>query len=109
MNNDRPCPDKFAIGSREWPGVSKLGEEAAEVSQVIFKLIGTGGDSNYWGDLDLRAKLIEETGDLLATIHYVMVHNGIANQVLDRFDHKSSLFRLWHDEEQDKLKKEITG
>ena len=38
----------FAIGDKKWPGISKLVEEAGEVTQVAGKLMGSGGDILHW-------------------------------------------------------------
>jgi NTP pyrophosphatase (non-canonical NTP hydrolase) len=89
----------FAIGSPVWPGLSKLTEEAGEVQQVVGKLMGTGGLEDHWNGTNLRTRLIEEMGDVLAAIAYVVKHNGIDDQALEkRFDEKLALFEQWHDQ-----------
>jgi hypothetical protein len=50
----------FAIGDKEWPGISKLVEEAGEVGQVCGKLIGSGGETAHFDGSNLRARLSEE-------------------------------------------------
>ena len=57
----------FSIGSKLWPGVSKVIEEMGELQQVLGKLIAVAGETKHW-DGDLRPKLIEEIGDLRAAL-----------------------------------------
>lgn len=45
---------KFAIGAQEWPGISKLIEEAGEVQQVCGKLLATYGETKHWDKSDLK-------------------------------------------------------
>lgn len=86
----------FAIGSRQWPGLSKLTEEAGEVQQVIGKLMGTGGVIVHWDGTDLRQRLIEETGDVLAAGQFVARANFIEAEVEKRRAEKLALFWEWH-------------
>src|ERR1700722_7934464 len=67
----------FAIGSKVWPGLSKLIEECGEVVQVCGKLLGTGGASAHWDGSDLRERLTEEIADVLAAARFVILHNGL--------------------------------
>ena len=64
----------FAIGSRVWPGTSKLVEEMGELQQVLGKLIATGGDTDHWSG-DLRRMLVEELGDVSAAVRFFAVEN----------------------------------
>lgn len=64
----------FAIGDEEWPGISKLAEEAGEVLQVIGKLMGTRGQTKHWNVPDLKKALEDEIADLDAAIAFVKVH-----------------------------------
>ena len=87
----------FAIGDVEWPGISKLLEEAGEVSQVCGKLMGSHGDIDHWDGTDLRSRLIEELADLKAAIEFVVVHNKLDATVLnERVISKIHLFEKWH-------------
>lgn len=63
----------FSIGSALWPGISKLVEEAGEVTQVCGKLIGSGGDINHWDGTNLKERLEDEIGDLIAACMFVIV------------------------------------
>ena len=88
----------FAIGSRVWPGTSKVLEEMGELTQVLGKLIATGGDRQHW-DGDLMPRLIEELGDLVAALTFFGLHNlSDENQdtVLERSEVKFELFEKWH-------------
>ncbi len=89
----------FSIGADRWPGVSKLMEEAAETIQVLAKLMQTkDGDGLHW-DGDLHPRIVEELGDLLAAIDFLISHN---HQKVDRLlvekrrTEKLALFRRWH-------------
>lgn len=90
----------YSIGSRMWPGISKLIEEASEVGQVCGKLIGSGGDPNHWDGTNLRHRLEDEIGDLLAAIEYVTEHNALGTAAITaRHREKFALFEIWHREE----------
>ena len=87
----------FAIGGAEWPGISKLVEEMGEVGQVVGKLMATHGESKHWdADGDLRDRLTEEVGDLLAAVWFVAEMNDL--QITERAQYKYSLFGQWHRE-----------
>lgn len=88
---------RFAIGAKHWPGISKLIEEAGEVTQVAGKLLGTYGDAAHWDGTDLRARLVLELGDLLAAIDFVIEANGLERvHVEARRSEKFSQFCAWH-------------
>jgi NTP pyrophosphatase (non-canonical NTP hydrolase) len=89
----------FAIGSLRWPGLSKVAEESGEVVQVIGKLMGTGGEPAHWDGSDLRVRLQEELGDLLAAVDYVLRVNPYALNELEvavRRSQKLETFLRWH-------------
>jgi NTP pyrophosphatase (non-canonical NTP hydrolase) len=89
----------FAIGADKWPGLSKLVEEAGEVLQVCGKLMGTFGSSDHWDGSDLKERLEQELGDLLAAIDFVLEANKeVLNSVRigERRREKLKLFRDWH-------------
>ncbi len=92
------APFDYAIGSSLWPGISKLIEEAGEVVQVAGKLLATGGAVDHWDGTNLRDRLIEEMGDLLAAIEFAAHANKIEADVMARAAEKLSLFRGWHRE-----------
>lgn len=88
----------YAIGSTRWPGLSKLIEEAGEVIQVAGKLLATGGAVDHWDGTNLRDRLIDEVGDLLAAVEFVAQANQIEAEVMARAAEKLHLFRQWHRE-----------
>lgn len=91
---------QFSIGSTLWPGISKLTEEAGEVLQVCGKLIGTGGNPSHWDGTDLRQRLEDELGDLLAAISFVVKHCNLNRErVFGRSAEKFSKFEQWHKEQ----------
>ena len=88
---------EFAIGSKVWPGLSKLIEEAGEVQQVCGKLIGTGGDAAHWDGTDLRERLEEEIADLIAACEFVRSANQLDRAKIEkRITDKMRLFSQWH-------------
>lgn len=97
------APEQFAIGSRRWVGLSKLIEEAGEVTQVAGKLLATGGDVKHWDGTDLAERLTEELGDLQAAVEFVVFMNPEidSNAVGRRAGLKRATFRDWHDEQLD--------
>jgi NTP pyrophosphatase (non-canonical NTP hydrolase) len=87
----------FAIGSRTWPGLSKLIEELGEVAQVAGKLIATGGEPGHWDGTNLRTRIEDELADLEAAITFVLEHNDLdAGRVAERRAAKLRQFRDWH-------------
>ena len=89
---------RFHIGAAEWPGISKLIEESGEVQQVCGKLIASEGKKEHWDGTDLKCRLEEELGDLLAAIDFVMTECGLSDdRILFRCQEKTALFRKWHD------------
>lgn len=87
----------FAIGSRTWPGISKLVEELGEVAQVAGKLIATGGQARHWDGTDLRTRLEDELADLSAAIAFVVARNGLDDgRIAARREAKLLLFEEWH-------------
>ncbi|WP_432825126.1 hypothetical protein [Dactylosporangium sp. CA-092794] len=88
----------YEIGSKTWPGLAKLAEEAGEVVQVLAKLIGVSGQDRYYDGSDLRERLIEECGDLTAAIAFFTETNGLGAAVDARARQKLALFRHWHDQ-----------
>ncbi len=89
----------FSIGSKVWPGVSKVIEEMGELQQVFGKLIGAAGGINHWDGSNLREKLIEEIADLQAALDFfksVCLTFKENARIEDRVRKKSDLFRQWH-------------
>lgn len=90
----------FSIGSTKWPGISKLIEECGEVGQVCGKLIGTEGRAAHWDGTNLRERLEDEMGDVLAAIAFVTSKNALNHKrIAERQMEKLALFRKWHEEQ----------
>ncbi len=90
----------FSIGSRIWPGISKLIEECGEAVQVCGKLLGSSGEINHWDGSNLKTRLEDELGDLLAAIDFVIDHCGLNSAyVLTRMQRKRERFEKWHEDE----------
>ena len=90
----------FSIGSKVWPGTSKLIEEMGELQQVLGKLIQCP-DTEHW-DGNLRAKLVEEIADARAAIWFFMDRNMTVREreAIDRrCNEKIRLFEKWHEEQ----------
>jgi len=90
----------FSIGSKVWPGTSKVIEEMGELQQVLGKLIAVAGETKHW-DGDLRKRLVEELGDLSAALIFFQSENMTPDELLEiveRAEKKLTLFRQWHKE-----------
>lgn len=90
--------EKFGLISLEWPGVGKLLEESSEVSQILSKIIGSGGStiSAHNGNVDLHSKLIEELGDLFAALDFFIEANGLPEEeIKKRAQYKKQLYWAW--------------
>lgn len=90
----------FAIGSKKWNGLAKLSEESGEVVQVIGKLTATGGEAEHWDGTNLRDRLIEEIGDVLAACVFVGEYNGFIDEIGVRAATKLTIFRQWNESQQ---------
>ncbi len=91
----------FSLGHNAWSGLGKCIEESGELNQVLGKLIANHGDTNYYADLDLREKLIEELADDMAAKQaFIMLNmSGIEiNKITDRMNEKYLRFIKWHEE-----------
>ena len=90
----------FGFGSKKWPGLAKLNEECGELIQVIGKLMMVKGRSKHWSG-DLRKKMIEELGDVMAASEFVSRHCLTDNERFDlheRITEKRAKFLGWHEE-----------
>lgn len=100
MTDFGPIP--YAIGSKHWPGLSKLIEELGELLQVAGKLMATGGDPNHWSG-DLIAMFEEELGDAEAAIDFFVDRNADKinhEAVTSRRMFKYDLFDGWHENQE---------
>lgn len=87
----------FSIGSSQWPGISKLVEEAGELLQVAGKLMGARGQIQHWDGTNLRERLQDELGDLLAAVGFVIRFCDLDDTVIEkRRVKKRALFEHWH-------------
>lgn len=93
-----PGSGDFSLGSKVWPGTSKVIEEMGELQQVLGKLIAVAGNTKHW-DGDLRRKLVEELGDLAAALGFFQTENLTieeTQQMFERATKKLALFKQWH-------------
>lgn len=89
----------YQIGGDVWPGLGKVIEESGELMQVAGKLIANSGEPNHWDGTDLHYRLVEEMGDVLAAIDFLIEANGIDDAaVRERAANKLTLFWSWHRE-----------
>lgn len=87
----------FAIGDKDWPGISKLVEECGEVQQVCGKLMGTNGLPAHWDGTNLQDRLEDELADLQAAIAFVIELNKLnAAKIHNRRAEKLLRFVQWH-------------
>jgi len=90
----------FSIGSKVWPGTSKLLEEMGELQQVLGKLIAVAGSTEHW-DGDLRNRMMGELADVSAALRMFTTENFTRDELLAiqiQSDAKLALFRKWHTE-----------
>lgn len=93
-------PD-LAIGSRVWPGGSKLTEESGELLQVLGKLAAYPSGEHPDGT-SLAPRLEIELGDLLGAIDYFLESNSgrvDRGRIMARRRMKLARFRGWHRKE----------
>lgn len=92
---------EFSIGGKVWPGTSKLIEETGELQQVLGKLVGSHGETAHYDGSDLRQRLVEEIGDVLAALSFFGEKNLTQEEqekVLVRAEQKIKRFEEWHKE-----------
>lgn len=88
----------FSIGSKVWPGTSKVIEEMGELAQVLGKLIALAGDVDHWDGTNLADRCVEETSDLLGALQFWSAENLTTRQRIDqsqRAEAKRLLFEQW--------------
>lgn len=89
----------FSIGSKVWPGTSKLIEEMGELNQVLGKLIATHGDHEHWDGLNVLDRLHEEIADVQAALMFFSEANDLDRwRIDDRVTVKFRRFVDWHSE-----------
>lgn len=77
-------------------GVAKLIEECGELQQVLGKRLAVWDQDEHWDGSNLRDRMAEEMGDVLAAIEFVSSMFGIHRETLDRKAEKLQLFVDWH-------------
>ena len=93
----------FTIGCKDWPGISKVVEEAGELGQVCGRLIQMKGEREHFSGADLVHDLEDEIADTMAAIHYLMDHNPSLDhdRIAERQATKYQRFNDWHAENND--------
>ena len=91
----------YSIGSKLFPGLSKLIEEAGEMLQVAGKIMGTGGQLIHWDGTNLRQRMFEELADLEAAVQFFAAKNLKTEkeryEYAKRLDEKRTKYYEWHD------------
>lgn len=87
----------FGKGNK-WPGIAKLIEEAGELIQVCGKLMGSRGHEDHWDGTNLRERLHEEIGDVLAACEFIIARCGLdRGKIRERIAHKLGRYNSWHE------------
>ena len=100
----------FSIGSKVWPGTSKLIEEMGELQQVLGKLIAVAGSTEHWSG-DLRKMIVDEAGDVAAALRFFALENLTSEELIHmtkRSDEKLMLFKKWHFDQTNKMRQSET-
>ena len=78
-------------------GVAKLIEECGELQQVLGKRLAYWDRDDHWDGSNLRDRMIEEMGDVLAAITFVAKENGLDWAAIQRrCIAKQALYQDWH-------------
>ncbi len=100
----------YQLKCADWPGMSKVIEESGELGQVFGKIQSAGGATVYpWGNVDLKAKTVEEVADLLAALTFMVKKSPHVDEaaVSERMAKKFKLFEAWADGRTDTRFEEI--
>ena len=95
----------FSIGSKVWPGASKVLEEMGELQQVLGKLQGTAGEVKHWDGTNLQGRLVEEIADVRAALAFFQMKNFTERDMMDadrRCQEKLETFVRWHEVQEPK-------
>lgn len=79
-------------------GVAKLIEECGELQQVLGKRLAMWDQDEHWDGTNLRERMAEEMGDVVAAIRFVGQMFDIEREVLRRADSKFRLFSTWQEQ-----------
>jgi NTP pyrophosphatase (non-canonical NTP hydrolase) len=86
----------YAIDSEKWPGTAKVMEESGELVQVLGKLMSVDGADIHFDGSDMKARMIEEIGDLAAALIFFVEVNGLDGNAIDtRVKYKTQLYWGW--------------
>lgn len=84
-------------------GLLKLLEELGELSQIASKAAIIHPKTKYYDGRDIKARLVEEMGDVLATLEYVVEKMHLSEvSIRKRAARKLKMYKMW--EEQNKCK-----
>ncbi|CRK59430.1 hypothetical protein [Alloactinosynnema sp. L-07] len=77
--------------------MSRAIEECGELLQVFGKVIGAGGATSHWDGTDLRERLTEELGDVIAALNFFVAANNLpGSTIADRAAEKFAQYEQWH-------------
>lgn len=76
-------------------GVTKLIEECGELQQVLGKRLAYWATDEHPDGSNIRERMIEEIGDVMAAITLVADNFGISHECLTRCERKHALFLEW--------------
>lgn len=77
-------------------GLGKLIEECGELTQAAGKKLAIMDSDDHWDGSNLKTRLEDEIADVMAASHLVMDKFDLdADRILERRQHKLSLFRYW--------------
>ena len=81
-------------------GVVKLIEECGELTQVLAKrLAWWSTDEPHWDGSDLKTRMAEEMGDVMAGLIFVAGQFDISDAMMDRSAVKFETYCDWHEEQ----------
>ena len=83
-------------------GFSKLAEETGELQQVVGKVLAYGleCDNHPDGGKPLVDRFIEESGDVIAAIYFIMQKYNLSSEDLNkRTSLKLNTFKAWDEED----------
>ena len=86
-----------SIGALTLPGLTKVVEEMGELAQVLAKISAIQEIGRYWDGSNLGAMLIDEIGDVEATLEYLKQKNKLDRKAIKkRKKFKLEKFARWH-------------
>lgn len=80
-------------------GRDKLLEECGELIQVAAKKNACPNTDAHWDGTNLKLRMQEEMGDVLAAMRFVTETHGLDDEaIIQRSNEKLATFRTWHAE-----------